>query len=39
MNMMLGMKNMGDTYQKSLETIDEEDLEVLKDSLCNPRMK
>lgn len=37
-NMMLRVKNVGDTCQIFLETFDEDELDVHKDSLCNPCM-
>lgn len=38
-NLMLGVKNVRDTYQRLLETINEKDLDVLYESLCNPYTK
>lgn len=34
-DMVLGLNNVGDTYQRLLETSDESDCDVFKDSLCN----
>ena len=34
--MNLGLKSVGDTYQHLLETMDDQDLDVLKEYLCNP---
>lgn len=34
-NMALRLKNVGDLYQHLMETMDDLDLDVLKESLCN----
>lgn len=38
-NMMLRLNNVGDTYQHLLEAMDDQDLDVVKDFMCNPRAK
>lgn len=38
-NMMLELKNVGDTYQHLLETIEDENLDILKVSPYNPSTK
>lgn len=38
-NRALGLHNVGDTYQHLLETANDQDLDTLMESLCNPCTK